>query len=88
MRTTSRALHIQVNVYIGKVQMNLSTGYFKKMGFQILFEDNMMFFVFMSNGNEFLILGPAAEKDDLMVCVFLQKSEFIYSALDDLNGFS
>ena len=42
----------------------------------------------MFNGNEFYILGPAAEKDDLNICVFLQKSEFIYSVLDDLNGLS
>ena len=42
----------------------------------------------MSNGNEFHTLGPAAEKDDLRICVFLQKSQFIYSVLDELNGLS
>ena len=30
----------------------------------------MHFSIFVSNGNEFHILGPAAEKDDLCVCVF------------------
>ena len=44
--------------------------------------------IFVSNGNEFHILGPAAEKDDLNVCVFLQKSEFRYSVMNDLNGLS
>ena len=48
----------------------------------------MHFSVFVSSGSEFHILGPAAEKDDLKVCVFLQKSEFRYSVLDDLNGLS
>ena len=42
----------------------------------------------MTNDNEFHILGPVAEKDDVRVCVFLQKSEFLYSVLDDLNGLS
>ena len=46
------------------------------------------FSIFVSNGNEFHILGPAAEKDDLSVCVFLQKSEFRHSVMDDLNGLS
>ena len=41
----------------------------------------------MSNGNEFHILGPAAEKDDLRVYVFIQKSEFRYSVQDEFNGF-
>ena len=44
--------------------------------------------VFVSSGNEFHILGPAAEKDDLWVCAFLQKSEFRYLVMDDLNGLS
>ena len=35
------------------------------------------FSVFVSNDSEFQILRPAAEKDDLRVCVYLQKSEFI-----------
>ena len=57
------------------------------MSFQLVFENVSTFFsVFMSNGNEFHILGPAVEKDGLRVCVFLQKSEFRYSVLDDLNG--
>ena len=42
------------------------------MSFQLLFESVSTFFCFMSNGNEFHILVPAAEKDDLRVCVFLQ----------------
>ena len=33
------------------------------------------FSVLGSNGNEFQFLGSAAEKDDLRVCVFLQKSQ-------------
>ena len=33
----------------------------------------MHFSVFVSSGNEFHILGPAAEKDDLRVCVFYRK---------------
>ena len=48
----------------------------------------MHFYVFVSSGSEFHILGPAAEKDDLRVCVFLQKSQFKYSDMDDLNGLS
>ena len=46
------------------------------------------FSIFVCNGTEFHILGPAADKDDLSVCVFLQKSEFRYSVVDDLNGLS
>ena len=56
------------------------------MSFQLLFEISVHFFLFMSNGNEFNIIGPAAEKDDFKVHVFLQKAEFRYSVLDDLNG--
>ena len=32
------------------------------------------FSIFGSNGNEFHILGPAAEKDDLSVCVYFYRS--------------
>ena len=46
------------------------------------------FSVFISNGSEFQILGPAAEKDDLWAIVFLQKSVFVYSVLDDLSDLS
>ena len=35
----------------------------------------MHFSVFVSSGSDFHILGPAAEKDDLRICVFLQKSD-------------
>ena len=85
MRTTSGVLHIQV--YIGKVKLNLSIRDFKKVGFQLLLK-MLHFSIFVSNGSEFQILGPAAEKDDLRVCVFLQKSEFMFSDLGGLSGLS
>ena len=44
--------------------------------------------IFVSNGTQFQILRPVAEKDDLRICVFLQKSQFMYSVLDDLSDLS
>ena len=46
MRTTSRVLHIEVNVYIDKVKLNVYTRYFEKVGFQLLFEYVIAFFHF------------------------------------------
>ena len=87
MRTAPRELHIQVNVYIGKVK-TYPQDILKRWVFSFFLKVSVHFSVFMSNGNDLHILGPETEKDDLRVCVFLQKSEFRYSVLDDLNGLS